>query len=144
MSVEQNKLTLKRLYDEVWNKGNIGVIPELVSPKFFTRGLHREFKGHEGYAEMVTNLRNTMPDIHFTIEEMVGEGDNLVYRVSGEGTYSGETANKELTGKKFKWTQALFTCYEDGKVAEALNVMDNLLWYQQTGIAPPSYELSKQ
>ncbi len=134
MSVERNKATLKRLYDEVWNKGNVSVIPDLVSPEFFTRGLHKNFTGHTGYQEMVTNLRTDIPDIHFVIDEIVGEGDNLVYRITGQGTYK---------GKKYRWTQALFTCYKNGKVAEALSIADNLAWYQPAGTAPPSYELKK-
>jgi predicted ester cyclase len=134
MSVEQNKATLKRLYEEVWNEGNTSVIPDLVSPEFFTRGLHKNFKGQEGYKEMVTNLRADIPDIHFTIYEMVGEGDHLTYRITGEGTYR---------GKKYKWTQALFTCYKEAKVAEALSIADNLAWYQPGGNAPPSYELKE-
>jgi predicted ester cyclase len=134
MSVERNKATLKRIYDEIWNNGNLSAIPDLVSPDFFTRGLHKDFKGHEGYKEMVTNLRTDMPDIHFTIDEMVGEGDNLVYRITGEGTYK---------GKQYKWTQALFTCYNEGKVAEALSITDNLSWYQPSGNVPPGYELAK-
>ncbi len=134
MSVERNKTTLKRLYAEVWNKGNTSVIPDLVSPEFFTRGLHKNFTGHDGYEEMVSNLRTDIPDIHFTIDEIVGEGDNLVYRITGEGTYR---------RKRYKWTQALFTCYKDGKVAEALSIADNLTWYQPAGTVPPSYELKK-
>ena len=135
MSVEQNKATLKRIYDEVWNKGNTSLIPELVSPAFFTRGLHKNLSGHQGYTEMVTRLRAGMPDVHFTIDEAVGEGDNLVYRITGEGTYR---------GKKYRWTQALFTSYQEGKVAEALSISDNLPWYQPLGTPPPGYELANE
>lgn len=135
MSVEQNKATLRRIYDEVWNRGDTSVIPELVSPGFFTRGLHKDLAGHEGYKEMVAKLRADMPDVHFTIDEVVGEGDNLVYRITGEGTYKGE---------KYRWTQAIFTSYAEGRVAEALSISERLPWQQPLGILPPSYELAEK
>ena len=34
MSVEQNKATLYRNFDEIWNNRNLALIPELVSPDY--------------------------------------------------------------------------------------------------------------
>ena len=45
MSVEQNKATLRRMYDEVWNKGNISVVAELASPDYH----FGDYKGPEGW-----------------------------------------------------------------------------------------------
>jgi predicted ester cyclase len=130
MSVEQNKANERRLYDEVWNKGNLSLIPELVSPDF----VHGNSKGHQGYKEMVIMMRNAFPDYHSTIEDMVGEGDNLVYRFTATGTFNGKLANYEPTGKKAKWTQAIFTNYKNGKVAWALNFMDGVNFGRELGV----------
>jgi steroid delta-isomerase-like uncharacterized protein len=137
MSVENNKANERRLFDEVWNKGNVSLIPELVSPDFFHRNPQRDYKGHDGYKEMVLSQRTTMPDYHVTIDEMVGEGDKVVYRITATGTYKGKWQDVDMTGKKFRWTQALFTTYKGGKVAVAVNMMDSLPFYQQAGIKVP-------
>ena len=140
MSVEQNKANEKRLYDEVWNKGNYEVIHELVSPDYVTQTAQREFKGHQGYRDMVTLQRTNMPDLHFTIDEMVGEGDKLAYRITGHGTYKGKLGDVELTGKKFNWTQALFAEFKNGKVAKGVSTYDMLGIFRQAGVRPPGFD----
>jgi steroid delta-isomerase-like uncharacterized protein len=140
MSVEQNKANEKRLYDEVYNKGNLSLIPELVSPDFVSG----DSKGHEGYRQIVNTWRAAMPDLHFTIDEMVGEGDRLVYRLSGTGTGAGKLAGIDITGKKMSWTQAIFTEYKDGKVSKGVNIQDALTLYQQAGITPPAFTQTQE
>src|SRR5512139_1481926 len=121
MSVEQNKATERRLYDEVWNKGNMSIVPELVSPEYLYRGPSGDFKGPKGFAAMVTGQRTAMPDLHYMIDDMVGEGDKLAYRITGHGTYTGKMGDVDIKGKKLTWTQALFVTFKDGKVAGAVN-----------------------
>jgi predicted ester cyclase len=132
-NVEANKANELRLYEEVWNKGNFSLIPELVSPDFST-GV---YKGHEGYRRLVNSYREPMPDLRIKIDEIVGDGDKVVYRLSGTGTYTGKILGVDVTSKKFNWTQAIFTRYKDGKVAEGLNISNALAMYQQAGITPP-------
>ena len=144
MSVEQNKTTLRRLYDEAWNKGNMSAVPDLVSPDYLYHGPQRDFKGPDGYKDLVMSQRTVFPDIHYTIDEIVGEGDKLAYRVSVRGTYKGKLGDIDITGKKFAWTQGLFIHFKDGKCAGALMFVDSLALYQQAGVAPPGFELAKK
>ena len=116
MSVEQNKATLKRMYEEVYNKGNLSLAPELVAA-----GYHfGELEGPDGWKQAVTSWRTAFPDIHFTVEDAVGEGDWIAYRLSLEGTFKGKWRNIEPTGKKVKGTLAFFSQYEDGKLVNVL------------------------
>ncbi len=142
MSVEQNKATLKRLYDEAWNKGNLSVIPDLVSPDYLTHTAQRDFKGLQGYRDNVTSQRTNMPDLHFTIEEIVGEGDKLAYRITGHGTYKGKIGDVDVTGKEFTYSQVLFAEYKDGRVAKAASTIDTLDLYRQAGVKPPGFDAS--
>ncbi len=140
MSVEQNKANEKRLYDEVWNKGDLSLIPELVSPDYVSG----DYKGHEGYRRLVNFFREPMPDLHFTIDEIVGEGDKVVYRLSGTGTYSGKWQGVDIKDKKLSWTQAIFTEWKNGKVAKGVSLQDTVQVFRQLGLAPPGYEIAKK
>jgi predicted ester cyclase len=120
MSVKENKAALHHLYDEVWNKGNWSVVPEVVSPDYDSYG----FKGVEGYQQLVSNYRSAFPDIHYTIDQVVGEGDWLAYQVTTTGTFTGKLLNIEPTGKKAKWKRAFFSRYKDGKVVTAVAYTD--------------------
>jgi predicted ester cyclase len=137
---ERNKVTLRRLYDEVWNKGNMSVVAELVSPDYDSYG----YKGVEGYKQLVINYRTAFPDIHNTINRVIGEGDWLAYEVTTRGTFKGKLLNIEPTGKEAKWVRAFFSRYKDGKVMTAVAYTDTVEFYQQIGVPPPGYELAKK
>jgi steroid delta-isomerase-like uncharacterized protein len=133
MSVEQNKETLRRMYEEVYNKGNLSLAPELVAP-----GYHfGDLRGPDGWKQAVTSWRTAFPDIHFTVEDAVGEGDGIAYRLSMEGTFKGKWRGIEPTGKKVKGTLAFFSQYENGKLLTSFAFADQLAMYQQMGVTPP-------
>ena len=138
MSVEQNKNNIRRHVEEVWNKGKLDVIPELISPNYRNRSGQNEFKGPEGFKQMVTSARTAFPDLHFTIDEMVGEGDTLAVRYTYTGTFKGEYMGIAPTGKKATMTVAIFHRFEKGKQVGAQSFSDMLSFYQQWGIPIPA------
>ena len=140
MSAEQNKATLKRMYEEVYNKGNLSLAPELVAP-----GYHfGELRGPDGWKQAVASWRTAFPDIHFTVEDAVGEGDWIAYRLSIEGTFKGRWRNIEPTGKKVKGTLAFFSQDRGRQLLTSFAFADQLAMYQQMGVAPPGYEFEKK
>jgi predicted ester cyclase len=140
MSVKQNKATLKRMYDEVWNKGNYGAVQELVSPDY----QHGDYKGPEGWKQLVSSMRTAFPDLHDTIDQVIGEGNWLAYRVSLTGTFKAKYGDIKPTGKKLKMTQILFSQFKAGKLVATVPLSDTLAFYQSLGIAPPGYEIAKK
>ena len=139
MSVEENKATLKRMYDEVYNTGDLSKVPELISPEY----QHGDFKGQEGWGQLVSMFRSAFPDLHFTIDQIIGEGDTLAYRITGEGTHQGAFLTFEPTGKKIKWTQSLFSDFKDEKLLSSIATTDMLGILQQMGYLPPTEEIGK-
>ena len=76
MGIEENKANAIRLSEEAWNKGNLDVIQELISPNFYFKDtLGREFRGVDGYTQMVVNWRVAFPDCTYTRELVIGEGE---------------------------------------------------------------------
>jgi len=140
MSVEQNKATLKRMYDEVWNKGNWSIVPEVVSPDY----QHGNYKGPEGWKQLVSSMRTAFPDLHDSIDQVIGEGDWLAYRVSNTGTFKAKYGDMEPTGKKLKMTQILFSQFKDSKLVATVALSDTLALYQSLGIAPPGFEITNK
>ena len=136
MSIEENKANERRLYDDVFNKGDLSLIPALVSPDFVTGNS----RGHEGYKQMVSMWRTAIPDIRFNIDEMVAEGDHVAYRLSVTGTGAGEMNGINFAGKKIDFPMTIFTTYKDGKVASGIATVDTLNLYRQAGVMPPGFE----
>jgi predicted SnoaL-like aldol condensation-catalyzing enzyme len=111
MSTDENKTRQRRVWEEVFNKGNLAIIPELIAPDYVYRSpLGMEVKGPEGFKQMVTRVRTAFPDIHFTIEDIIAEEDKVVTR---------------------------FTRWVGGKEVEAWESLDTLAMFQQLGVTPP-------
>lgn len=137
MSIEPNKAVIRRHVEEVFNKGKLEVADEIISPDYVYHGPAGEFKGPDGFKQMVAGTRTAFPDTHFTIDDMVGEGDTLAVRYTWTATFKGEFMGMAPTGKKIKITSAYFYHFKDGKEVEALPFTDMLSFYQQLGIKPP-------
>ena len=136
MSVEENKKNHRRIIEEVFNNRDLSVIPELVSPDFAYEAFYGKFRGPEGFRQMCELQNEAFPDLHYTIEDIVGEGDKLVSRLTWSGTFKGNFGGIEPTGKHIVITEAVFFEYKDGKEKSSLAIADMLSFYQQAGIEP--------
>ena len=140
MSAEENKTNIRRHVDEIWHKGNMEVVDELIAPNYILRstGTGDDITGIEGFRQMATSQRTAIPDIHFTIDHMIAEGDYVAVQYTSTGTFTGKAGDIEPTGKKFTQQQAIIYRFEDGKQAETWVYRDLLSMYQQLGISPPA------
>jgi predicted ester cyclase len=137
MSVEQNKASMRRCFEEVWNKGNLAAIPEVIAPDYIGHSA-QPVKGQDAFAQSVKTARAAFPDLRYTIESAVGEGDWLAIRLTLSGTNTGKMGNNEPTGKHVVWKQALFNRYVDGKCVEATSYGDSADMYKQLGVPNPN------
>jgi predicted ester cyclase len=137
MSVEKNKATIRRVVEEVFNRGNVSIIPELIDPEYVYRSTFGEYKGPEGFKRLVLEERAAIPDEHMQIDEMIGEGDRLAVRLSWTGTFTGKWGPLEPTGRKINMTAAFFYRFRDGKEVEAIPFANMLVFFQQLGIPVP-------
>jgi len=137
MSVEQNKAVVRRLVEEVINKGNIGLFDELVASNLVDHALPPGFPpGAQGVKQFFSMLRAAFPDFHYTIEDMIGEGDYVVQRLTSQGTMKGEFMGMPPSGKHAAWSSMDFIRLKDGKVVEYWGIDDQLSMLQQLGFAP--------
>ena len=113
MSVEENKAKQRRVWEEVFNEGNLEIIPEFFAPSYsFHSPLGIEAKGPEGFEQMVTMMRTALPDMHVTIDDMFAEGDRVATRFTFTGTFTGELMGIPPTGKKGAVSGIVITRWE--------------------------------
>ena len=138
-TIARNKASLYRCFEEVWNKGNLAVIPEVISPDYVAYGAQGEsVRGLAGFEQGVSNARAGMPDLHYAIDAVVGQGDMLAVRLTLTGTFTGKMGNNEPTGKRLNYRLVLFNRYVEGKCVEAISSGDRLTFYRQMGIPIPT------
>ena len=92
MTTEDNKATFLRFVQEL-NKGNLGIIDEVCSPRFafYSPSRPNGPRGLDGAREMITTALTVIPDVQSTIEDIFAEGDKIAVRWTFRGTYQGDT-----------------------------------------------------
>ena len=139
MSTEQNKAIARRFLEEVFGQGKLAVVDEIVAPDHVDHGpstLPGMPTGPEGSKMVVTIYRNAFPDIHFTIDEQIAEGDKVVTRWTGRGTHKGELAGIPATGKSATVTGMGVDRIVNGKIVESWGIFDQFGMMQQLGVIP--------
>ncbi|MDA0745261.1 MAG: ester cyclase [bacterium] len=139
MPIEENKAQARRDFEEVWSEGRIDLIDEYVAPDF----IHHDpatpggaSTGIEGYKQLVTMYRTVFPDLRFTVEEIVGEGDLIVVRWTARGTHKAELMGIPATNKAISITGMSMSRVVDGKLSEAWLNWDALGLLGQIGAFP--------
>jgi len=129
---------LRRNCEEAFNKGDLAVADENIAPNYVYHGSGgQEFKGPEGFKQLITMFRTACPDHHQTGEDRGAEGDKVAHRLTIRGTHKGEFMGIAATGKQVTITAITISRFAGGKEAEALVSMDLLGMYQQMGVTPP-------
>jgi len=137
MSVEQNKSIVRRWVEEGWNKRNTALIDQLFTPNFYQHETGPEtVNSSETLKPFVAGYLSAFPDLQFTIEDLVAEGDKVVWRFKATGTNTGPFMGGPVTGKSITVTGTITFRLEDSRMAEAWLNLDVLGLLQQVGIIP--------
>ena len=138
MSAKRNKEIDRRYIEEVYNKGNVSLLDEFLTADYVYHGPGGvEIKGIEGMKKFAAGLRTTFPDNVFTFEDIVAEGDKVMYRWSQRATCNGFQGNQATIGKKIFMTGFILDRFEGNKIAESWELVNMLDFFTQLGIEPP-------
>lgn len=90
---ERNKANLQRLFDEVMNGHDVDAADGLITPDRpdHDPNLPAEFtRDREGFKLLFRMFIGAFPDLHFTTEFMMADGDMVASYGTVEGTQKGE------------------------------------------------------
>jgi len=138
MSTENNKALIRRVNEEAINGGNLALLDELVGSDYVEHDPNypQLVRGAEGLKQYFQTFRSAFPDLHFTIEDIIGEGDTVAVRQTGRGTHQGELFGIPPTGKQLTVTGMTCQRFVNGKPVEIWVNADNLGMLQQLGVIP--------
>ena len=137
MSIETNKLVMHR-FTEFINTASEKLAGELISPNaiFHVPGRAEPLKGPAGYLSIIGMMRVGFPDIRWTLEEMIAEGDKVAARFTMRGTHQGTFFGVAPTGKKIEVAAMNFYRLSGGQFVEERGQPDLLGLMQQIGAIP--------
>ena len=135
MSTEDNKALARRAYDAI-NQGNLAAFYEVFTPDFVLHNASMTIQGLEAYKQWLSMYLAAFPDAHFTLEDLIVEGDTVVVRQTLRGTHTGDLMGIPPTGKQVTATGIAITRVLNGKVVEQWANYDDLGLLQQLGVVP--------
>jgi predicted SnoaL-like aldol condensation-catalyzing enzyme len=120
-----------RIWQEIFNEGKLDLIEQLYDANYVCHGPGgQELIGLEGLREYKRQLRTLLPDVHFSLDHVMAEGDKVAARWTMTGTYEpkniqvtniGIIISRMVTGK----------CVEDWEVFDRLRIAEQ----RATGVA---------
>ena len=88
MSAEENKALVRHYIEVVWNQRNVAALDELLAPNYqrYVSATAAPLS-REGQRQRITGFHTAFPDLHFTIEDLLAEGDRVTLRGTHQGVF---------------------------------------------------------
>ena len=145
--MDDPKQLAKRFVEELWNERRLDVADAIFDKHCITHQLRSGVpsdaapRGPEAIKEHVTSWIASFPDLHFSIEQMLSEGDRVVMQLLMEGTHQGAWLGIPASGKKMQIR--MFTVHRvvQGKIVEDWVLVESLGFFQQLGVVPNTADL---
>ena len=133
MTPEENKKTARRIVLELFNAGRLELVEALFADDFVDHALPPEVPPtREGFKSMIPVLRQAFPDLEYTIEDQIAEGDKVAQRLMGRGTLKGEFMGLKPTGRTAVWQEMHWHRFgADGRLAEHWDTTDSMAMLMQ-------------
>ena len=140
MSAQENKLVSWRLQEEVFGQGKLALVDELLAPDYVSHapGDRELSRGPEDIKEIVRAYHAAFPDLTFTVEKQVAEGDLVVTRWIARGTHQGEFMGVPPSGRRIEVSGMSMDRISGSRIVEHWNNWEALEMMEQIGAIPES------
>jgi predicted ester cyclase len=135
--IQENRTLIETYFDEVWSKGQVDLLDELVTPDYInhTPSTPNPKPGPDGLKPIILEMRKGFPDLHYEIKDLIITADRIVARTVVKGTHAGQLWGMKPTLKKFEVSQINIEYIRNGKISEHWRVTDehtllNQLWFK--------------
>ncbi len=120
MMLKDNKSIVRRVFEELIGRGNLGLLEDIVAPDIIdhTAQTGGWVPGREGFQQHVTWFRSTCPDMQITVEDLVAEGERVIAFWTFRGTHQGEFWGVQPTGRHIVGSAISTLRVQNGQVVE--------------------------
>jgi predicted ester cyclase len=136
-TAKKNKVIIEKVY-RIFSGGNLDELEKFINPNFaeFYKDPRIEGSGLEYLKNLMRMNREAFPDIKFTINEILTDGDKSVVYSTLTGTNMGSFMGKPATNRSVNLDGIDICEIINGKLTQHWGVWDNLKLLQQLGIVP--------
>jgi len=137
---EENEALVRRWYEEVWNQRDMDVVDDILADDYVRYRAGIPFANEAGIADdlqWVEMILAEFPDVTFTIEDILADGDKVAVRTITSGTQMGpmtDMGNAPASERQMKRENIAIWHVVCGELAEQWIVQDNLGMLRQLGV----------
>ncbi len=148
--MEDAKQLVSRFVEELWNGRQLDVADAIFAANSVTHQLRSGVpadavpRGPRVIKEHIAGWLSSFPDLRFTVEQMLSEGDRVVTQLLMDGTQQGQWMGIPATGKKLQIRMFTIHRIAEGKIAEDWVLVESLGVFQQLGVVPDTAELIRE
>ncbi|MDD9265782.1 ester cyclase [Paenibacillus sp. GCM10023248] len=130
MREQHNVERVREFIDAFWNKNQLDCVDQFLSDAY--REL--SYQSKEGLKKFAATILEAFPDKQYTVEEIVGQGDRVLVRMTVRGTHQGMFFGTEPTGNRIDVTLYRQYRLEESKIIEHRGWIDMVtMWHQIRG-----------
>jgi steroid delta-isomerase-like uncharacterized protein len=135
---EDNRSIVRRFIEETINQGQIDAATRFVWEDVVEQvPFPGQGPGVEGLKDVLRGMRNAFPDLHFSVEEQIAEGDKVLTRFEWTGTHRGDFLGVPATGRSAKVWGMVIDKFQSGRIKETRIIMDIFGLMMQLGALAP-------
>lgn len=130
-----NKETVRILIEDVFNKGRLSVLREIIHPNYSYKSPNESMVGIEDLSAFVVAFRTAFPDLLIQVDDQIAEREQVCTRITVTGTHCGDFLGAAATGNKVNLQGVVVSRLENGLIVEEWELLDQLTLLQQLGLA---------
>ncbi len=134
MSVNENKELLEKAARAFNHRADRSGWLDVHAETVQAHGLAPAALDLAGLKNFYGALWTGFPDLAIHIDELVGEGDKVVWRITVTGTHDGAFQGVPATGKRVKFGAHYTFRIANGKIVERWSTLDRLALLVQLGV----------
>ncbi|HJZ48055.1 MAG TPA: ester cyclase [Roseiflexaceae bacterium] len=137
MAAEENRALIRRFLEELFNQHDVAAIDRYIAADYVDHVVPPGVPPtREGFTQFIRSFLEALPDFHYTIEDMIVDGDRVAVRLTADGTQQGAFNGIPPTGKHATWSEMHIGRIKDGAIVEHWGEIDNMGMLQQLGVIP--------
>ena len=138
MSTEANKAVISRLFKEVFNRGDVDVIDEIVAEDVLGHDATSDEprRGRASVKQVAILFRTAFPGAHYPLADLIAEDDKVVARWGLQGIHQAEFMGVAATQQALKVTGIVIYRLAEQKIVEYWGNFDTWGLMRQLGGLP--------
>lgn len=129
--VTSNTAILRRLIEEVFNKGHIDVADEILHPGYTYTSPRETMNGVEEFKGFVRVFRAAFPDLQLEVIDSIANSDSVCTRLTVTGTHLGDFFGLSATGNSIEGSAIVMSYFDSGKIIREWELIDDMALQEQ-------------